>query len=73
MINLASYLVWMQWSEEDEAFLAIMPDLPGCSAFGDTPEEAAHEIYEAAIAWTLAKESNAEQIPKPKRQITDIE
>ena len=38
------YLVEVFWSDEDEGYIAAVPDLPGCSAFGKTPEEAVREI-----------------------------
>jgi hypothetical protein len=38
------YLALVFWSDEDEGYIAVVPHLPGCSAFGDTPEEAVREI-----------------------------
>ena len=32
------YLVEVFWSDEDDGYNAVVPDLPGCSAFGRTPE-----------------------------------
>ena len=37
------YLVEVFWSDEDDGYTAVVPDLPGCSAFGRTPEEAVRE------------------------------
>jgi len=34
------YLIEVFWSDEDGGYIAIAPDLPGGSAFGDTPTEA---------------------------------
>ncbi len=39
------------YSEEDEGYIANIPDLPGCSAFGDTPEETLKEAGEAKKIW----------------------
>lgn len=39
------------WSEEDNCFVAIVPDLAGLSAFGNTPEEAIKQCEDAIIAW----------------------
>ena len=36
------------WSDEDESYVATIPEFPGLSAFGDTPEEAAEEAKIAA-------------------------
>jgi predicted RNase H-like HicB family nuclease len=45
------YLVELFWSDEDEGYVAVVPDLPGWSAVGDTPEEAAREVVDAIEAW----------------------
>ena len=42
------------WSDEDEAWVADVPDLPYCSAIGDTPHEAVAEVEIAAEAWLAA-------------------
>jgi predicted RNase H-like HicB family nuclease len=38
------YAVEIFYSEEDEGYIAVAPELPGCSAFGETEEEALREI-----------------------------
>lgn len=38
------------WSEEDECYVADIPDLKCCSAFGSTPEEAVREVVVAKQA-----------------------
>ncbi|MBB1077955.1 type II toxin-antitoxin system HicB family antitoxin [Rhodoferax sp. 4810] len=48
------YLIEIFWSDEDEGFIAIAPDLPGCSAFGDTPQNAAKEMEHAMASWLEA-------------------
>jgi antitoxin HicB len=48
------YLVELFWSEEDGGYIAVVPDLPGCSAFGATPEAAVHEIGDGIEAWIAA-------------------
>ena len=44
------YLVEVFWSDDDEGYIAVVPDLPDCSAFGTTPEAAVHEIGDAVEA-----------------------
>ena len=39
------------WSEEDQGFVCVVPDLPGCCAVGDSRQEAAEAISDAIIAW----------------------
>jgi predicted RNase H-like HicB family nuclease len=43
-----NYRVVVEWSEEDEAFVARVPALPGCAAHGRTPESATREAVVAA-------------------------
>lgn len=42
------YRILVEWSEEDQAFIARVPVLPGCLAHGATAEKAAHEAEVAA-------------------------
>ena len=41
------YAIQIFWSEEDAAFVAVCREFPGLSAFGETREEAAHEVQTA--------------------------
>ena len=41
----------MFWSEDDRAWVADVPDLKSCAAFGSTPEEAFAEVRIAMDAW----------------------
>jgi predicted RNase H-like HicB family nuclease len=45
------YAIEIFFSEEDEGFIAVVPELPGCSAFGETEEEALKEIKIAMELW----------------------
>lgn len=45
------------WSDEDEGFIAEVPDLPGCSAWGETEADAAREAQDAIAAWLQAAEA----------------
>lgn len=51
------------WSEEDQGFIAEVPDLPGCSAFGDTEAEAAAEARDAIAAWIAAARAAGRGVP----------
>lgn len=53
------------WSDEDEGFIAEVPDLPGCSAWGETEADAAREAQDAIAAWLQAAEAAGRAIPKP--------
>ena len=52
-------------SEEDDGYIADIPDLPCCSAFGTTPEEALREVALAKSAWLEAAKAEGRQIPEP--------
>jgi predicted RNase H-like HicB family nuclease len=60
------YLIEITWSEEDEGFIATVPDLPGCSAWGRTAAEAAKEIEDAQAAWIQACKASGEPVPEPR-------
>lgn len=52
------------WSAEDKGFIAEVPDLPGCSAWGKTEVEAASEAQDAIAAWLQAAKTAKRPIPK---------
>jgi predicted RNase H-like HicB family nuclease len=56
------------YSEEDEGFIAVAADLPGCSAFGDTQEEAISELRNAIVAWQRAAAKAGNSIPEPSKR-----
>jgi predicted RNase H-like HicB family nuclease len=60
------YLVEVFWSDDDEGHIAVVPDLPGCSAIGDTPEAAVHEIGDAILAWIAACRASGDPAPNPR-------
>jgi predicted RNase H-like HicB family nuclease len=45
------------WSDEDGGYIADIPDLEACSAFGATPAEAIAELERAKVAWLEAARS----------------
>jgi|HubBroStandDraft_1064217.scaffolds.fasta_scaffold496676_1 predicted RNase H-like HicB family nuclease len=53
------------WSDEDEAWVADVPDLAYCSAVGDTPHDAVTEVEVAVEAWLEAAKSAGRDIPQP--------
>ncbi len=53
-------------SEEDEGYIADIPDLDSCSAFGATPEEALAEVEQAKTAWLEAARQAGKPIPPPR-------
>lgn len=61
----SKYAIEIFYSEEDEGYIAVVPELPGCSAFGETEEEALKEIKIAIDLWLEAAEKESREIPKP--------
>jgi predicted RNase H-like HicB family nuclease len=57
-------------SEEDGGYIADIPDLQFCSAFGRTPQEALREVMKAKKAWLGAAKKEKKPIPKPKYRPT---
>ena len=62
---MKDYHINIFFSEDDGGFIADIPDLEACSAFGDTPEEALREVLIAKQAWLAAAHSAHKPIPKP--------
>lgn len=59
------YPIELFWSDEDESWIAVVPDLPGCSAVGATPEQAAAEIQDAIEVWIIACRAAGDPVPGP--------
>jgi predicted RNase H-like HicB family nuclease len=53
-------------SEEDEGWIADIPDLKYCSAYGATPEEALREVQTAKTLWLEVASSDGKPIPPPR-------
>jgi predicted RNase H-like HicB family nuclease len=60
------YHINVFYSEEDEGYIADIPDLRHCSAFGASPEDAVREVLIAKQAWLEAARANKRPIPKPR-------
>jgi predicted RNase H-like HicB family nuclease len=63
---MTHYSVEIVWSDEDEGFIATVPDLPGCSAWGRTLADAAREIEAAQAAWIQACMASGEPVPQSR-------
>jgi len=62
------YAIEIFYSEEDEGFVAIVPELPGCSAFGETEERALQEVKIAIQLWLEAAKDMGKAIPIPQKR-----
>jgi len=63
---MKDYHIYIFYSNEDEGYIADIPDLKYCSAFGETPESALHEVQIAKTAWPEAATTAGKPIPEPK-------
>ncbi len=63
------YEVIIYWSDEDEAFIAEMPELPGCAADGATPQAALDELQVVAREWIETAQELGRQVPEPKGRL----
>ena len=57
------------WSNEDNIFVAEMPELKGCIAHGDTQDEALKEANIVAQEWMKMARGNGWNIPEPKGRL----
>jgi predicted RNase H-like HicB family nuclease len=62
---MKDYHINVFYSEDDEGYIADIPDLKHCSAFGKTPETALTEVLKAKEAWLEAANSTNKPIPEP--------
>ena len=58
--------VIIYWSAEDQAFVAEVPELPGCAAHGTTQEAALASAQEAIALWIETAKEFGDPIPEPK-------
>ena len=62
----AHYHINVFWSEEDNCWIADVPDLRYCSAHGETPEEAIAEIRVAMELWLEVAVERGQGLPEPR-------
>jgi predicted RNase H-like HicB family nuclease len=63
---MSDYHINIFFSEEDGGYVADIPDLEACSAFGRTAEEALAEVEKARAAWLEAAKEAGRPIPPPR-------
>jgi len=60
------YETIIYWSDEDGAFIAEVPELPGCMAHGATPDEALANVKDAIELWISTAKEFGDPVPEPK-------
>ncbi|HKI06312.1 MAG TPA: type II toxin-antitoxin system HicB family antitoxin [Thermoanaerobaculia bacterium] len=63
------YEVILYWSSEDEAFIAEVPELPGCAADGTTYEEALSNVGVIISEWIETARELGRSIPEPRGRL----
>lgn len=63
---MRDYHINIFFSEEDGGYIADIPDLESCSAFGESPESALAEVEKAKAEWLAAAQASGKEIPKPR-------
>ena len=65
----ARYEIILYWSGEDEAFVAEVPELPGCMADGKTYREAVDNAEAVIREWIETAQSLGRTVPQPKGRL----
>lgn len=60
------YNINVYWSDEDDCWIADVPDLRPCSAHGSTPQEAMAHIEDAIKGWLAVARDRGFPIPEPR-------
>ena len=63
---MKDYHINIFYSDDDEGYIADIPDLQNCSAFGTTPNEALQQVLIAQRLWIEEAQSDNVPLPKPK-------
>ena len=67
---MTRYEVIIYWSEEDKAFIAEVPELPGCAADGTTHQEALANVEVVIQEWIATAKQLGRPIPEPKGRLS---
>lgn len=60
------YQMIIFWSEEDQLFVVDVPELAGCMAHGESPDEAVKNVQDAMALWIDTTREYGEPVPEPK-------
>ena len=63
---MRDYHINIFYLEDDEGDIPDIPDLEACSAFGETPDEALHEVQKAKDLWIEVARAEEKPVPPPK-------
>ena len=60
------YEIILYWSDDDQVFIAEVPELPGCLAHGDTQQTALQNVNDAIALWLDTARQLGRPLPQPK-------
>jgi predicted RNase H-like HicB family nuclease len=66
---MTKYEIILYWSSEDDAFVAEVPELPGCAADGATRQEALANVEVVIAEWLETARELGRSIPEPKGRL----
>ncbi|MBI4586003.1 MAG: type II toxin-antitoxin system HicB family antitoxin [Planctomycetes bacterium] len=66
---MSKYEIIIYWSNEDQAYIAEVPELPGCAADGDTYQEALRNVELIIKEWIETATELGRPIPQPKGRL----
>ncbi len=69
MTNESRYEIILYWSDEDQAVIAEVPELPGCAADGENYEEALTNVRAVMAEWIETARDLGREVPKPKGRL----
>jgi predicted RNase H-like HicB family nuclease len=66
---MTKYEIILYWSDEDQAFVGEVPELPGCAADGATRQEAIANVEVVIAEWLETAREQGRPIPEPKGRL----
>ena len=65
-VDARRYSMVIEWSDEDDAYIVTVPELPGCRTHGRTRAEAIRQGEDAIATWVDGAVEDGEPLPEPK-------
>ena len=62
---MSKYSMFLSWSDDDQAYIVSIPELPGCMADGETPEKAVENAQVIINEWIECAIEDGDPIPEP--------
>jgi len=66
-MDVKHYSMIIQWSDEDQAYLVTVPELPGCMTHGNSYEEAVKQGQDAIEGWIQVAQELGHPVPPPNK------